>query len=241
MGAEGDGEAAELLEVTDADGRGTGEILPRGALHRQGAWHRTRSVWVLLREPAGPALLLQKRGAHKQAAPGRLDASAAGHVRPGELDPWREVQEELGRRPKPGEALPIGTRRQVYDLGPGGIDREVQELWLWRCPYALQQFRPAAPEVAALVAAPVAQLGRLLTGELDGLTVPVCWAGPAGAPRRTGRLRIDAAQFLPGDAPYVAHIAELARRCAAGAQGLAYDTRLDPPQLSAPLERSSES
>ena len=242
MSNERGSEAAELLEVTDRNGRGTGVIRPRGLIHLEGAWHRTRTVWALLiHEPAGPSLLLQKRGFQKGAWPGRLDASTAGHLTPNEVDQWREVQEELGVRPGTGTAMCLGTRRNVRDLGGGRIDREVQELWLWRCPHTMCQFHLPTPEVAAVVVVLPGILRCLLGGELGELVAPVRWAAPGRAAQCGDSLRIDASQFVPGEAKYVAHIAELAQRCAAGERDLHYDVRLDPPALDVSEERSSGS
>ena len=116
---------AELLAVTDRCGQPTGCLKRRAEVHRAGDWHRTRTVWlVLTRGPGAPALVLQKRGALKDAWPGLLDASSAGHLVPDDSDPWREVEEELGVRPAPLDCvLGLGVRRGVAARPHGRMDR----------------------------------------------------------------------------------------------------------------------
>ena len=82
-------------------------------------------------------------------------------MRIGDPDPWREAEEELGRRPGQGEVLPLGERQTGCRLPNGQIDLEVQELWLWRCPYELLELCPPYPEVAALLAVAPDDLRRL--------------------------------------------------------------------------------
>ena len=130
-------------------GTPTGIVKSRAAVHLDGDWHCTRTVWALLPAAgdAGPALVLQQRGPFKASWPNRLDASSAGHLRVGDPDPWREAEEELGRRPGAGEVLPLGRRQSGCRLPNGQIDLEVQELWLWRCPHHLLDLQPPYPEV----------------------------------------------------------------------------------------------
>ncbi|MBA2348095.1 MAG: NUDIX hydrolase, partial [Solirubrobacterales bacterium] len=69
----------ERLDVYDELGVHLG-VKARGAVHRDGDWHRCVHLWVL----SGDAVLLQRRGRHKASWPGALDATAAGHVAAGE-------------------------------------------------------------------------------------------------------------------------------------------------------------
>ena len=144
---------SELLEVVTPDGRSTGRLLPRLRIHREGHWHRTRTVWVVLTgEPDGPALLLQQRGFTKDTWGGLLDVSSAGHLAPNDPDPWRELEEELGVRPTDGPLIRLGTRR-VEGAHPreGLVDRELQDLWLWLAPLSLEDLRPQPVEIEALL------------------------------------------------------------------------------------------
>jgi len=87
--------SGELLEVVDEQDRLTGRILDKNLVHQQGQWHRVAHVWIT----DGERLLQQRRGVNTKIMPGRWDASASGHVDPGEsyLDAaQRELQEEMG-------------------------------------------------------------------------------------------------------------------------------------------------
>lgn len=87
----------EIFEIIDPL---TGKIIgtaPRKKCHGNPAFLH-RSVQVLLFSPEG-RLLLQKRSGNKVIQPGKWDASAGGHLAPGET--WeeaavRETGEELG-------------------------------------------------------------------------------------------------------------------------------------------------
>ncbi len=214
----------ELLEVVTPDGRATGRLLPRGQIHREGHWHRTRTVWVVLTgEPDGPALLLQQRGFTKDTWGGLLDVSSAGHLAPDDPDPWRELEEELGVRPTQGPLIQLGTRR-VEGAHPrdGLVDRELQDLWLWLAPLALDGLRPARGEIEALLS-------------LDLAVVPDLERPDARTPAR----RLDAVtrtvepavvtlpELTPGLGPYAVHVARLSYRALAGERELRYDPRYD--------------
>ncbi|MCY4112352.1 MAG: hypothetical protein OXG33_00215 [Chloroflexi bacterium] len=207
-------EDAEQLAVTRPDGTPTGEVKSRAAIHADGDWHRTRTVWALLPAAgdAGPMMVLQRRGPFKASWPNRLDASSAGHLRVGDPDPWREAEEELGRRPAAGEVLSLGERQSGARLPNGQIDLEVQELWLWRCPYDLLELRPPYPEVAALLAVDSDALRRLAGGEARRIPALV---------RRPGASRVEtgyaaAHQLIPGEEHYIEQVAEITLRLLAG-------------------------
>ena len=169
-----------------------------------------------------PLVVLQKRGAYKEAFPGLLDASSAGHVAVRDGDRWRECEEELGIRPSDSDiVLPLGVRRTVTRLPNDRVDREHQELWLWLCRRALAELRPPAPEVAALVGVPVDAARRLVRGEVAALAAD---ARLPGAAKRTHRLTIEVPDFIPGTAAYVAHICDLAARAVAGDRDLVFDS-----------------
>ena len=212
--ASGASEDDEQLAVTHPDGTPTGVVKSRGAIHTDGDWHRTRTVWALLPATgdAGPMLVLQQRGPFKASWPNRLDASSAGHLRVGDPDPWREAEEELGRRPGAGEVLSLGERQSGARLPSGQIDLEVQELWLWRCPYDLLELRPPYPEVAALLAVAPDALQRLAAGEVPRIPALV---------RRPGVSHVEAGfaggrQLIPGEEPYIRQVSEIALRILAG-------------------------
>ncbi|MFW5731201.1 MAG: NUDIX hydrolase [Desulfonatronovibrionaceae bacterium] len=72
--------SAELIEVVDRSNRPLA-LMPIQEVHRQGLFHR--SVLVLIHDLHN-RLLLQQRSRGKTLYPGRLDLSAAGHVKAGE-------------------------------------------------------------------------------------------------------------------------------------------------------------
>jgi isopentenyldiphosphate isomerase len=139
---------------------------------------------------------LQRRGAHKDTWPGRLDASVGGHYRAGETlaDVVREVEEEIGRAARLEDLIPLGHRQTVSEPsdGDGTHDRELQDVFLWRTDAPLDAFRPRPVEVTALDAAPVADLLRLTSGQTAGARVAVLT--PDGA---LGEEEITAADFIP--------------------------------------------
>lgn len=89
----------ESFEVCDAEGRVTG-LATRSQLHRDPSLiHRVVHVMVFNNQGD---LLLQKRSANKDIAPGKWDTSVGGHVNPGEDihdAAVREMKEELGIEP----------------------------------------------------------------------------------------------------------------------------------------------
>jgi isopentenyldiphosphate isomerase len=89
-------EEKEILEVVDRDGNVVG-LAARSELHGNPSLiHRVVHILVFNTEGA---LLLQKRSATKDVAPGKWDTSVGGHVNPGEelIDAAkREMEEELG-------------------------------------------------------------------------------------------------------------------------------------------------
>lgn len=86
----------EFLEVVDRDGNAIW-VAPRSEIHGNPALiHKV--VHVLVFNKKGE-LLLQKRSASKDVAPGKWDTSVGGHVNPDEALPAaakREMKEELG-------------------------------------------------------------------------------------------------------------------------------------------------
>lgn len=203
----------EQLAVMHADGTPTGAVKARALVHADGDWHRTRTVWAVLVNAGGDALpVLQKRGLRKEAWPGRLDVSSAGHVRAGDTDLWREVEEELGQRPGANEALALGERRVASSRGEGQFDREIQELWLWRCSRDLVDLQPAYPEVQELLAVSIADLKRLVRGEAK--QVPALVRGPGSTRVKTGYAAVG--QLIPGDDTYFLQVCEIIERVLAG-------------------------
>ncbi|KAG9141800.1 hypothetical protein Leryth_023317 [Lithospermum erythrorhizon] len=90
-----DGE--EYLDVLTKTGHKTGISKPRGAIHRDGDYHRAVHVWIY--SESTKELLLQRRSDCKDSWPGFWDISSAGHISAGDtplMTAWRELDEELG-------------------------------------------------------------------------------------------------------------------------------------------------
>ena len=214
----------EMLEVVTHDGSPTGRLRTRAQIHRNGEWHCTRTVWVvLMRETGGPALVLQQRGLSKETWAGLLDASSAGHLVSGDTYPWRELEEEIGLGAPSGPLLELGTRRTTVFHPDGLIDREHQNLWLWLAPNDLRDLLPPPDEIEALISIELAAVQ------------PFCTMTPASVPGRrlaasTGQVVSTHArhdQLAPGIAPYLHQVAGLAWRAIQGERDLRYNERLD--------------
>lgn len=165
---------AELFDLYTESGAPLGIAKPRALVHRDGDWHRSLHVWVVLQggpgiegaEP-GPWLLFQRRSPEKDTWPGALDVAVTGHLRAGEtvLEALREAREEIGLDLGPDDVIRIGLRRRVDTHTPGVIDREIQDIFVALTPLPLRAFRPDPAEVVALVAIPFEAAGALFRGE----------------------------------------------------------------------------
>jgi isopentenyldiphosphate isomerase len=186
----------ELLDVYDPTGERHLGTKPRDAVHRDGDWHRCFHLWVVTAD----GVLLQRRSRAKEAFPGMLDATAAGHLVAGEqvADGLREVEEELGAT-WPLEALSdLGVHRVDDHPTPATTNREFQHV------FAVFDDRPLTAwtalhrdEVDGLVLVGHDGLGALLSG---GRCAAREWDGTA-----VRDVEVDAAELVP--APYLAGIA----------------------------------
>ena len=168
----------ELLAIYDENATLRGSK-PRGAVHRDGDWHRCFSCWVIAHDASGePGVLLQRRSMGKDTRPGCWDTSAAGHYRLGESmadGGVREMAEELGITVQPDALLPLGTRVGVgRQAGPSGdlIDREFQETYFLHDERPLAAYQPNPQEVMGLLLLPVARGRALLGGAIPRLVLP---------------------------------------------------------------------
>src|SRR5215208_8213666 len=168
MGLEPGQDPGEPFDVITADGKPTGRVKSRAEVHRDGDWHRAIHVWVAGVDDRGaPFLTVQRRSSHKDTWPDRYDATVGGHYRVGETlaETVREVEEEIGIIPDLSSLRPLGIRICANEAQPGIIDREIQDVFLWRDDRPLEDFRPNPAELAALVRFPLQTLVPFLAGE----------------------------------------------------------------------------
>jgi len=159
----------ERFDLVTASGTPLGIAKRRADVHRDGDWHRSIHVWIYGVDADEPFLLVQRRGLEKDTWPGRLDATAAGHLAAGEVvsDAFREIEEELGIVPGPDRLRWIGTRVSVNEHPPALLDRELQEVFLLRDDAPLAAYDPNPAEVDALVRLPLDAVLALFAGERE--------------------------------------------------------------------------
>lgn len=153
----------EPFDLYDPSGAPLGLTKARALVHRDGDWHASVHLWLALRGPDGAwTVVLQERGAHKDTWPGRLDASATGHLAVGERrdDALREAHEELGLTLSPDEVCWLGVRRSEH-RAEGVLDREHQHVGLALQRGALEALTPREVELEALWAVPLEELEAL--------------------------------------------------------------------------------
>jgi 8-oxo-dGTP pyrophosphatase MutT (NUDIX family) len=200
----------ELLDVLDGFGRPTGEAVWKSEAHRRGLWHRCFHCWVYGTDAGGPYLLVQRRAAAKDTWPGRLDVTAAGHLRSGEeplAGGLREVEEELGLRVAPERLVPLGTRRIEQEI-PEGYDREFHDVFLLFDATPPQNLQLQEGEVGAVLRMGLDDAERLGAG---GGALAVEYAEGGASTTRVGL-----SGFVPNEDDYLSRVAGAARRLLAG-------------------------
>ena len=199
-----------MLDVLDEFGRPTGEVVWKSEAHRQGLPHRCFHCWVYGTHSGEPYLLVQRRAAEKDTWPGRLDVTAAGHLRSGE-EPLhgglRELEEELGLVVETGRLVPLGTRRIEQEI-QGGRDREFHEVFLLFDPTPPEELRLQEGEVEAVLSIKLR----------DAETLGDRASAPAieYAEGRVSTTRVHLSDFVPNEDDYLHRVAAAARRILAG-------------------------
>jgi isopentenyldiphosphate isomerase len=203
--------AAELLDVFDEQGVRLG-VRTRQDAHREGLWHRCLHLWVVTERDE---VLLQRRARTKAAWPGRLDATAAGHLTAGErvLDGLREAEEELGVPFAAADVRLLGVRTVADRPVPGTLNREFQHVHAARTARALEDWTGLdRGEVDGLVALGLPAFTALVH---HGAPQPArAWDG-----RRVSPLRVGREELVPS--PYLPVLAIMLERLAAGLEPLA--------------------
>ncbi len=166
----------ELFDLHDRDGAPLGVAKARRDVHRDGDWHRSVHIWVVLREGSGvpgdaraPCLLFQRRSPEKDTWPGALDVAVTGHLRAGEaiLDGLREAREEIGLDLGPDDVIRLGLRRRADEHAVGVRDRELQEIFATATSRGLASFTPDPDEVTSLVTIASGAARALFRGERE--------------------------------------------------------------------------
>ena len=211
----------EPFDLCDRDGRLLGAVKPRGAVHRDGDWHRALHLWVVLTGDGPARVVLQRRSLAKDTHPGLVDVSVAGHLRAGEsaAEALREAEEEIGLAVAPGDTTSLG-RRRIERAFDGGLDREVQTVLATVAARPLTSLRPHPEEVAALYAPALSDALALARGERGSLDVV-----GVDAEGRPARAVLREADFVPADGPY-------RRRCLECLDALARGDAFTPLELA---------
>jgi isopentenyldiphosphate isomerase len=153
-------EGEEFFDLYLRDGVPLGIRKERALVHRDGDWHKSIALWIV--RPSG-SMILQERSANKDTWPGRLTASVSGHYAAGEIlaDVLREADEELGVTTTIAELTRLGVWESDERPGPGIIDRELVDVFLWRLDLPLIAFNPCPAEVNGLVEIEARNFARL--------------------------------------------------------------------------------
>ena len=138
----------ELIDVLTREGLPTGVTKPKPDVHRDGDWHRSVHVWIIVGDDR---ILVQQRALTKENNPGLWDVSCAGHIAAGEraIDAAiRETSEELGIEIAEEELRHVTTIREPCVLNAGTyIDNEFHEIFVVHRDIDLAKLRLQSGEV----------------------------------------------------------------------------------------------
>ncbi|KAL4592964.1 hypothetical protein LXL04_005973 [Taraxacum kok-saghyz] len=173
----------EHFDVLTKTGEKTGFSKPRGAVHRDGDYHRAVHVWIFAESTQ--QLLLQRRADCKDSWPGLWDISSAGHVSAGDsslISARRELQEELGLT-LPNDAfelLFVFLQQSVTNNG-SFINNEFDDVYLVTTvsPIPLEAFVLQESEVSAVKYISIEEYKQALAKE-DPNYVPYSLEGQYG-------------------------------------------------------------
>jgi isopentenyldiphosphate isomerase len=186
----------ELLDVFDATGAHAG-VKDRAAVHRDGDWHAAFHLWVV----SAGGVILQRRARTKASWPGRLDATAAGHLLAGEsvADGMREVAEELGVTWPFADLVALGTHPVEDRERPGIVNRERQHVFAVRDDRALERYDAFdRAELEGLVLVARDGFAALAHGAQASVAA-TAWDGA-----RSSAIAVRAAELVPS--PYLASL-----------------------------------
>jgi isopentenyldiphosphate isomerase len=150
----------------------------RFEVHRDGDWHRSIHLWVMVPGPNGPQLLLQQRAMTKDTHPGLWDVSVAGHIDAGGLPletTVREAEEELGLKVAPHQLkhlFTIAATHRGETAKHGAFEcNEVKDVYLVELESGSEGLRFSTGEVADVRAEEISTLLQHLRDE-DARYVP---------------------------------------------------------------------
>lgn len=164
----------EPFDLVDEAGRPLGRTKARADVHRDGDWHRSLHLWVVLDEATGPRVVFQQRSDVKDTWPGAFDVAVTGHLRAGEslAEALREAEEEIGLAVAIDATVLLGRRRRAGAPRGDLRDNELQDVLATRTRGPLTCLRPHAEELAALVAVSLDDARAALAG--DGAATMRC-------------------------------------------------------------------
>lgn len=211
--------AEEQIDIVDENLNPVGTALKSEA-HRHGLWHFSIHCWIV--RPGGPGyVLFQKRAKSKDLFPDKLDISAAGHYRAGEVaaDGTREIMEELGLDVAFDDLVSLGIK---VDLGRTEKIKNYEfcRVFLLADPRPIEDYAPDPSEVEGLVQVPIDEGLDLMSGRKSQAKAEgIEWDADAEAwVPWTSEIHIDS--FIPRVDSYYYKIFIMARLLLAGSSDL---------------------
>jgi isopentenyldiphosphate isomerase len=160
--------ASEIVDTYDELGRFAG-TKERGAVHRDGDWHRCFHCVIVSGDRDNRRLVLQRRALDLVDYPGLIDVSVAGHLRTGEVvnhAATREIAEELGVL-VPFESLrPLGEYPLIVRTS-GLWARELTDVFVVRDDRSPDAYNYDPTEVGSIVAVKLSHVVQLWRGERE--------------------------------------------------------------------------
>lgn len=120
----------ELIDVLDENGVKTGKVLDRGAIHKNGLWHRAIAVAII---NGKQEILLQQRAENKEKNAGMWDISVAGHISAGQNSKdaaLREISEEIGIEISKNELEYIFSYRMNQKVSDEFIENQFYDFYI---------------------------------------------------------------------------------------------------------------
>ena len=138
-------------------------------------------------------------------------------VRRSLIDVWREVEEEIGVPAEPVAMRFAGVRVRSSEGEPGTVDREIQDVFLWRRDDPLDGYKPNPAELEALVEVRIADVLALFRGREEGFEAVALEA----TDRRERAVWLEPGEFLPSVDRYPFRVAVAALAAMRGDEWIA--------------------